>query len=339
MLSYAQLFEDVYLQRCFADQAQGFYIDVGACHPVHCNTTYHFYQRGWAGVNAEPTPHRLLELERARPRDVNLRTAVGRADGRAVFNVSVNADHLSSLREQPAALIDRHGAHIERLEVEVITLASLCERHAPGPIDFLKIDVEGAEADVIAGADWRRWRPALLVIEATLPDAPEPAWADWEPALLAADYAPVFFDGVNRYYVAAERAELGRHFLAPANPFDGAVALHSFGPALDDRRHPDHAWARNFVDRVLAAAAIEDEDHLLRLMTWDLSGASLDAPASEAAIALAYQRVLGRAAEAEALAHWAGREELPLRRLYRELVAGEEFRTRRSRVSTRSMWR
>src|SRR5262245_26693261 len=96
MLSYAQWYEDVYLQRCFGTKNSGFYIDIGASHPVFCNSTYHFYQHGWRGISIEPTPFRLQELLRARPRDINLGVAVGRSDGRATFNITANADHLSS---------------------------------------------------------------------------------------------------------------------------------------------------------------------------------------------------------------------------------------------------
>lgn len=339
MLSYAQLFEDVFLQRCFGTKDKGFYIDIGASHPVYCNSTYHFYQRGWSGIAIEPTPFRLQELRRARPRDINLGVAVGRSDGRGTFNIAANADHLSSLYERPSDLINGHSARVQAIDVEVVSLSTLCRRHAPSSIDFIKIDVEGAEGDVIAGADWDVWRPAVLVIEATEPGNPKPAWFGWEPMLLAAGYDFAFFDGVNRYYIAKERADLAEHFKIPINPFDGAVALHSFGFANDDRRHPDYAWARNFAERVLASAAIETDEGLLRLMTWDLLDTELASATTRESIHLAFQRVLARGPGEPDISHWEARSDLTLRHLFAELLAGEEFRLRRSRASTRSMWR
>ncbi|MCY0387564.1 FkbM family methyltransferase [Robbsia sp. Bb-Pol-6] len=339
MLSYAQIFEDVYLERCFANKKQGFYIDLGACHPVVSNTAYHFYQRGWHGINVEPTPFRLKELQAARPRDINLGVAIGRRNDRAYFNISANADHLSSLLKQESDLIERHAAHIESIAVDVLTLATLCERHAPASIDFLKIDVEGAEADVIAGGDWARWRPAVVVVEATLPGLPTPAWDGWEPDLLRAGYHFAFFDGINRYYVAQEHAALAEHFKTPVNPFDGAVALNSYGFALDDARHPDHAWAKVFAQRVFGAASIESADHLVRLMTWDLLDGELNAPTTVAGITLAFERILARPPGAHDIQYWENRADLPLVRLYQELLKGEEFRVHRSRISARSMWR
>ena len=103
-----------------------------------------------------------------------------------------------------------------------MTLAEICRRHVQGEIHFLKIDVEGAEAQVLAGADFVAFRPWVLVIEATTPLMPSDASAVWEPGLLAHNYRFAWFDGLNRFYVAAEYwAALGRHFTVPPNAFDG----------------------------------------------------------------------------------------------------------------------
>lgn len=337
MLSYAQLYEDVYLHRCFGNRKSGFYIDVGASHPVYSNSAHYFYEQGWSGVNIEPIPQRHLELVHARPRDVNLRAAVGSRAGRAKFYVSWKADHLSSLYEQDAGMIDRHSAYLDTIEVELITLSDICERYAKSQIDFIKIDVEGAERDVIVGGDWDKWRPAVVLVEAVAPASAAPTWTAWEPNLLQARYEFAFFDGVNRFYVARERAELLSCFAVPANPFDGAVQFHAFGHVLHDRRHPDHAWARNFVDRVLASAAVESEETILRLMTWDLGQEQLLSVATRADVSIAFQRVLARSPSELDFTHWAGQPHLNLIRLYEELIRGEEFLFRRSRVSTLSI--
>ena len=117
-----------------------------------------------------------------------------------------------------AAGLREHGyAYVERT-VAVTTLAILCDLYAGDrTIDFLKIDGEGHEAAVIRGGDWRRWRPRVVLVEATI--APE----SWEPTLLAADYAPAAFDGLNRYYVRAEDASWLPLLRAPANVLDDFV--------------------------------------------------------------------------------------------------------------------
>ena len=76
--------------------------------------------------------------------------------------------------------------------------------------EFLKVDVEGAEADVLRGADFSRFRPKVIVVEAIKPLSLEPAWDEWEPLLARHGYAYVWDDELNRYYVAEEARALGR---------------------------------------------------------------------------------------------------------------------------------
>jgi len=105
------------------------------------------------------------------------------------------------------------------VEVELTTLAALLDAH-PGPVDFLKIDVEGAERAVIEGADWTRHRPRVLVVEATEPGSPKPTHEQWEPMLLDAGYRCALFDGLNRFYGQSDDADVLAALAAPANVFD-----------------------------------------------------------------------------------------------------------------------
>src|SRR5205823_4313424 len=84
-----------------------------------------------------------------------------------------------------------------------------CEEHAPPAFDFLKVDVEGAEADVLLNGDWGRFRPRVIVVEALAPYTLMPAWQSWEPFLTGHGYRHIWFDSLNRYYLAEEAAGLG----------------------------------------------------------------------------------------------------------------------------------
>ena len=90
----------------------------------------------------------------------------------------------------------------------------------PGEIHFCKIDVEGAEADVLEGLDVAGWRPWVVVVESTRPNSTEQTHESWEPSLLSAGYEFCLFDGLNRFYVANEHAELRHKLSAPANVLD-----------------------------------------------------------------------------------------------------------------------
>ncbi len=221
-VSYAQNFEDVLLWRALGTVGPGFYIDIGAAHPDADSVTRAFYDRGWHGINAEPVAASFHRLHAARPRDINLRVAVGERPGEAAFFELDGADAGRSTLD-PAVLAPHAGLDpvVRQTTVAVETLATICDRHAPADIHFLKVDVEGAERAVLAGADFARHRPWIVLVEATAPLTAIETHAEWESILLGAAYRFVWFDGLNRFYVAAERhADLARHFQAPPNVFD-----------------------------------------------------------------------------------------------------------------------
>lgn len=126
----------------------------------------------------------------------------------------------------------------------VTTLAKLCEAHDVGPIDFLKIDVEGGEADVLLGGDWKRFRPKVIVSEAVAPGSGDPAWQEWEPFLLAQGYRFVLFDTLNRFYVAQECPDIIARFPSERAPWHAARHMYEIGRAPENELHPDHALAQ-----------------------------------------------------------------------------------------------
>lgn len=223
-ISYAQNFEDVMLWRALKHVETGFYIDVGANDPSLLSVTRAFYEAGWHGINIEPVPEYFNLLQTARARDVNLCIGAGAIEGTLeLFNIPD-----SGLATSDPAIAKSHGEagwHIKPLQMTIRTLTQICEEHVEGPIHFLKIDVEGAERDVLRGMDFERWRPWIVVVEATVPLSQEQIHEQWEALLLVARYRPVYFDGLNRYYLAEEHAELKAAFEAPPNPFDDYVSI------------------------------------------------------------------------------------------------------------------
>jgi hypothetical protein len=113
-----------------------------------------------------------------------------------------------------------------------------------GTIDFLKIDVEGAEEEVLAGLDLDRIRPRVLVIEAVNPQSPTGAPGPWEARLLAAGYVFALFDGLNRFYVAGDDQALLQRFPKTPTPWDQVDHLWHHGPARDKPQGDDHRLAK-----------------------------------------------------------------------------------------------
>jgi FkbM family methyltransferase len=222
-ISYAQNFEDVMLWRALKHVESGFYIDVGAAHPDDYSVTRAFYDRGWRGINIEPTS-RVIRLTGARPRDINLHMAVGCIPGEVtIFVVEGNKD----ISTVDPAIAEGHraaGWAVREERVPVATLGDICRAHVEVDIHFLKIDAEGAERDVLLGADFKRFRPWVVVIEATAPNSQTPTHTVWEDLLTIANYRFAWFDGLNRFYIAGEHWEqLSSALAVPPNVFDDFI--------------------------------------------------------------------------------------------------------------------
>ncbi|HEX3655355.1 MAG TPA: FkbM family methyltransferase [Pirellulales bacterium] len=220
MISYAQNGEDVVLMRAFADVKDGFYVDVGAWDPVIYSVTKCFYDAGWRGLNLEPQPDLCALLNAQRPRDINLPIAASDADGLATLWVTKHSP-LSTINR---SIIDPNIADyaiVQRVETRTAKLSRILDDHAgERDIHFLKIDVEGHEAEVLCGVDFNRHRPIVLVIEATCPITNAPIWPKWESIVLDAGYQFALFDGLNRFYVCKERTDLLPTLSHPANCLD-----------------------------------------------------------------------------------------------------------------------
>ena len=239
MVSYAGSAEDVMLRRFFGEQAAGFYIDVGAHDPVVGSVTHHFALSGWQGVNIEPLPAFFQRLVAARPNDINLNVAVSDDFGTLDLIVNHTEPGLSTMTGELADGYARAGHKLERIQVRARPLAGIVNEYCPDrTVDFLKIDAEGHELEILRGIDLSAWRPRLILIEAGY--KPE----TWTPILLSAGYVLSGSDLWNHYYVRAEEAERAGLLRYPPNICDryttidhvralqAAAEWDSFGPLI-----------------------------------------------------------------------------------------------------------
>jgi len=233
-ISYSQNNEDVLLWRALGHVRDGFYIDVGANDPVEHSVTKAFYDAGWRGINIEPLPAHIAAFDEQRPGDVNLAVAAGSAAGSLTLYDVPDVRGWASPDRSVADLHRAEGHTVAELTVPVRTLADVCAEFVHGEIHFLKIDVEGFEGEVLRGMDFERWRPWVLVIEATLPNSRETNHGSWEHLVTAHRYRYAWFDGLNRYYVAEEHTDLLASFGIQPNVFDDYISYHL-----------DRAWTAN----------------------------------------------------------------------------------------------
>ena len=228
-VSYSQNSEDVLLWRALGHIKNGYYIDVGANDPVEHSVTKAFYDAGWSGISIEPLPVYHQAFLDQRPRDTNLASAAGAVDGELTLYDVPAVRGWASPEESVAELHRTEGHEVAAITVPVRTLTSVCAEYVKGAIHFLKIDVEGFEGEVLRGMDFARWRPWVLVIEATLPNSRSTNHDAWEHLVLGQRYRYAWFDGLNRYYVAEEHAELLAHLDIQPNVFDDFISHHLDG--------------------------------------------------------------------------------------------------------------
>ena len=212
------------LRRALRRVEQGFYIDVGAQSPESDSVTRAFSLDGWRGINIEPHPFYFEQLVRLRPNDINLNIALGEYPGSLTMKL-IEGTGLSTADDEIAARHAAAGYALKAHEVRMLTLEQVWQRHVPDgqAVHFLKVDVEGFEQFVLAGNDWQRHRPWIVLVEAVFPNSQIESHEEWEPVLTSADYQYVYADGLNRFYVAKERAELAAAFKYPPNVFDGFI--------------------------------------------------------------------------------------------------------------------
>ena len=279
-VTYAQNFEDVMLRRALHDVDNGVYVDVGAQDPDVFSVTRTFYEQGWRGVNIDAVKTWYDACCRRRPEDTNVNVAISDQPGKLVFH-EVEASGLSTANAELAQKYREGGFTVIDVEVPMITLSELLTQYGVRDIHFLKVDVEGEEVRVLAGMDFQKWRPWIVVIEATEPGSPELVKCEWEPALLSAGYERVYFDGLNLYYLAKEHAHRKQYFAVPPNVFDGFVSAAEDAARNDEVRRQQEVmrltrgYAASQAENArltlrIAAAEAESQALLVRLNnTWN----------------------------------------------------------------------
>jgi FkbM family methyltransferase len=265
IISHAQNFEDVILWRALKHVERGTYIDIGAQDPAVDSVSLAFYKRGWRGVHVEPVASYAEQLRNARPDEQIIEAAIALEEGDIPF-FEVPETGLST---SDAAVARRHeaaGLPVRRSKVPSRPLSKVLDAFTGRDVHWLKIDVEGAEQQVIGSWLPSPVRPWVVVVESTAPNEPVPTHCAWEQQLLALGYEFVYFDGLNRFYVSTAHSELKASFGAGPNFFDAFELAETSPFAAGLRREIAHAadeivrlnqQIAQMGERVRAAAAQE----------------------------------------------------------------------------------
>lgn len=169
-VAFSQEGEDLILQRFFENKkSRGFYVDVGAHHPLRFSNTQIFYDMGWRGINIDPMPGSMKQFETTRKRDINLEVGIGLKRASAEYYV-FNEPALNGFSKKIS--IERHVNTaeyeiIKTLMIDVFPLSTILGKYLSSGqcIDFMTIDVEGLDFDVLKSNDWNKYRPRILLVE------------------------------------------------------------------------------------------------------------------------------------------------------------------------------
>ncbi len=167
--SYSQEGEDMILRRIFEKQQIGFYVDVGAHHPMRFSNTYFFYKKGWKGINVDAMPDSMKAFNKFRPRDINIEKPI--SDKKQIltyyaFNEPALNGFSKELSEERATADNNYHFIFEK-DIETSTLEEILDKNLPvnQKIDFLSIDVEGLDFMVLKSNNFEKYKPKVILIE------------------------------------------------------------------------------------------------------------------------------------------------------------------------------
>ena len=164
---YSQEGEDILLSRIFGEQAEGFYVDVGAHHPRRFSNTYLFYKRGWRGINIDALPGSMKVFQKFRPRDINLELAVSEREQVLTYYM-FNEPALNGFSKTISEKRQTDEYKITNtIDVLAFPLYVILDKHLPlgQSIDFLSVDVEGLDLQVLESNDWKKYSPKVILVE------------------------------------------------------------------------------------------------------------------------------------------------------------------------------
>ena len=164
-ISYSYGSVDLLLEHIFKNQSHGFYIDVGCQHPVMNNNTYLLYKKGWNGINIDLDKKNIDLFNFYRKRDLNINFAISSREGERDLFFYHDKSAINTVEKSVANYQRAQVKEIKKVKTK--TLNSIIENSKFNnlTIDFVSIDVEGHELEVIKGFDLKKYKPKVVIIE------------------------------------------------------------------------------------------------------------------------------------------------------------------------------
>ena len=165
--SYSQAGEDLLIDKILGFKKKGFYIDIGASDPNRFNNTKRFYLKGWNGINIEPNIKSFKKIKKFRSRDINLNIGLGKNNNGLMNFFIFFPQMLSTFNKKVANDYIKKGFKIvKKIKVEIKSLTEILTTYLNNrEIDFLSIDTEGNDLEILKSNDWNKYRPKVICVE------------------------------------------------------------------------------------------------------------------------------------------------------------------------------
>ena len=163
--SYSMDNEDTAVLNYFKDKQNGFYVDVGCYHPIHRNNTYLLHKQDWNGVNIDTSEFSIDLFNHMRPKDLNYNCAISNKNEIIKLFYQKELSQLNTTEIDQAKTVFQ--GNIKEKEIQAFTLDEILNKgkFKNNKIDFLDIDVEGADLKVLEGLSFNKFKPELICIE------------------------------------------------------------------------------------------------------------------------------------------------------------------------------
>ena len=163
--SYSLFEEDLFIQNYFKNRLKGFYIDVGCYHPLDGNNTHLLHTKGWNGINLDINFYSIELFNFLRKKDMNIHSGISKKKDKLTMYYRKEINMLNTLDKKIAKIHFRNG--FKKRNVQVNTLNFFINKYFRKleTIDFLNIDAEGGELNVLKSLNFKQYKPQLICIE------------------------------------------------------------------------------------------------------------------------------------------------------------------------------
>ena len=165
----AQSGEDKYIIKLFDEDFKGKFLDIGCYHPTRHNNTYELYKKGWSGINIDLNPLTIELFDFMRPKDVNINIGISDKDAEKELYFIDELDTQNTIdKNQLEFLKKHHNINQDQIIVKKIqtkNLETILNEYQFYNIDFMNLDIEGHELQVLKTLDFKKIKIKYLCIE------------------------------------------------------------------------------------------------------------------------------------------------------------------------------